>query len=152
MFFIYKITNSINKKTYVGATSQSVIKRFAGHKSEQTDLSKDIKKYGDDNFKIETLVKTKNKKEAQELEKQYIVKFDCIENGYNKVLRSNLRITKPSELKRHCVVLDDEAIQQAKEISEHYSGTKNVSLGVRLALNIVKDLDEEVKKKVANGE
>ena len=52
---IYQITNSINKKTYVGKTIKSLEKRFASHintsnSGSQAHLHRAIRKYGKDNF------------------------------------------------------------------------------------------------------
>lgn len=60
-------------------------------------------------------------------------------------------MSNKTTLKRHCIIIDEQCIEYAKAISKSRSGSENISLGIRLAINIVKDLDEEVKKKVGNG-
>jgi len=59
---IYQITNSINKKRYIGKTSKSIEERFARHlKSSRLGgpwaISRAIRKYGEKQFKIELKVK-----------------------------------------------------------------------------------------------
>lgn len=59
--FIYKITNIITKKLYVGQTKRSIQRRFKSHISEanrnlyDTYLHRSIRKYGKENFTIELL-------------------------------------------------------------------------------------------------
>jgi group I intron endonuclease len=64
MAFIYKITNNINEKFYIGFTSQKNPKlRFNQHlssarskKSNNQPIIRAIKKYGEDNFSFEILL------------------------------------------------------------------------------------------------
>jgi len=59
--FIYKITNVITQKLYVGQTKRSIQRRFKSHISEanrnlyDTYLHRSIRKYGKENFTIELL-------------------------------------------------------------------------------------------------
>ncbi len=59
IFSIYKITNTINNKSYVGFTSQAVNKRWNNHISDSRKSSRAfpaaVRKYGKDNFVVETL-------------------------------------------------------------------------------------------------
>ena len=62
MAFIYKITNDVNEKVYIGKTLRSVEKRWKEHiqdsKREHTEnrpLYRAMNKYGIDNFHIETI-------------------------------------------------------------------------------------------------
>lgn len=61
--FIYKITNIINSKIYIGQTSKSIEERWKGHKFHKgcTALHNAIKKYGENNFKIDILCIELNK-------------------------------------------------------------------------------------------
>ena len=58
---IYKITNLVNNKIYIGQTRQNYEQRFIQHKSRartgssQHKLARALRKYGDDNFIIEPL-------------------------------------------------------------------------------------------------
>ena len=57
---IYKITNLINNKIYIGKTKKDIETRFKEHLQNaindcQYNLSKAIRKYGIDNFNIEMI-------------------------------------------------------------------------------------------------
>lgn len=84
---VYKITNIVNDKLYVGQTKTSMAKRFTSHKCESKNerydnkLYEEMRKYGTENFKVESLseIKTSTRDELREmlnvLEKQYIEKL-----------------------------------------------------------------------------
>lgn len=62
MAIIYKITNTLNGKFYIGQTIQSLIKRFNGHKTDarvnnktNQSLHNAIRKYGFENFICEEI-------------------------------------------------------------------------------------------------
>lgn len=60
--YIYKLTNKINGKFYVGMTTKSVARRMKEHvknsKSGKTLIQKAIRKYHAENFCIETIEET----------------------------------------------------------------------------------------------
>jgi len=88
MFIIYKITNHINGKKYIGQT-QNIKNRWNSHKYGNPDqmnneLYKDIKKYGITNFKIKKISFSKTQKKAYKKEIYFIKKFNTQSpNGYN---------------------------------------------------------------------
>lgn len=86
--FIYKITNKINGKIYIGQTIRSVGERFFEHsnktKSKKSILSSAIQKYGKEKFKIEEIDGANSLSELNYLETHYIYKFNTLApNGYN---------------------------------------------------------------------
>jgi hypothetical protein len=89
---IYKITNSINNKVYIGSTITSIEKRFEGHlvdcDNQKGKLYKAMVKHGKQNFKIELLtsVKVADHSELFELETAIIKKYDSIVSGYNSIV------------------------------------------------------------------
>lgn len=92
MGFIYKVTNNLNQKVYIGKTSETVQKRFKEHLNEcQTQKSygrpfhQALIKYGVENFSIEILEEAPID-ELNEKEKFYIKKYDSYFNGYNATL------------------------------------------------------------------
>jgi group I intron endonuclease len=86
---IYKITNLVNQKIYIGLTTCSLRERWLGHihcvKSDQRHLYCSMRKYGIDNFKIEQIDETDDYQELGRLEAYYIEKFNSRnpDVGYN---------------------------------------------------------------------
>lgn len=83
---IYKITNNVNGKIYIGQTIRTLEERFTEHKRNKKSLiSKAFKKYGIENFTIEQIDTAESIDELNELEFKYIREYDCITpNGYNQ--------------------------------------------------------------------
>lgn len=83
---IYKITNNVNGKIYIGQTIRTLEERFAEHKrSKKSLISKALNKYGIENFTVEQIDAAKTIEELNELEFKYIKEYDCITpNGYNQ--------------------------------------------------------------------
>lgn len=89
--YIYKITNNINNKEYIGQTIRDPSIRFKEHiKKQKFALGGAIKKYGIDNFQLEILKKINcdSKEELinklNELEIKYISKYNTnVPFGYN---------------------------------------------------------------------
>jgi len=85
---IYKVTNLINGKCYVGQTRTSLKERWKGHckpSKSKSILTQAILKYGKDNFKIEILVDNISCfKILDSLEVYYIaIEGTMVPNGYN---------------------------------------------------------------------
>jgi group I intron endonuclease len=66
---IYRITNVVNSKFYIGKTSKTVGERFQrhcyNHQNQNTYLYKAMRKYGVDNFIIEILEETDSPNERE---------------------------------------------------------------------------------------
>jgi group I intron endonuclease len=85
---VYKITNKLNGKSYVGITTKSIHERFQAHLDRsvksRSAIQKAIKKYGKENFIIEELDSALNKTELYEKEVYWIAKLDTFNcYGYN---------------------------------------------------------------------
>ena len=91
MIGIYKITNLINNKVYIGQ-SWNIEKRWYAHRSREFNnhLNHSIKKYKINNFSFEVIQELDASIATQELlnslEQKYIQEFESInpEKGYNK--------------------------------------------------------------------
>lgn len=82
--FIYKITNKVNNKSYIGQTRYTVEFRWRQHqhKKDNTYFHNAIHKYGIENFTVETLEEC----EVEDLNNREIfniAKYDTFKNGYN---------------------------------------------------------------------
>lgn len=84
---IYKITNKVNGKSYIGQTRYTIEFRWRQHqhKKDNTYFHNAIKKYGIDNFSIEVLEEC-NVEDLNSREIFYIAKYDTFHNGYNLTL------------------------------------------------------------------
>ena len=82
---IYKITNKLNGKVYVGQTTRPLTERFREHaKCKKTIIGKAIRKNGKKNFAIEVLEECASQEQLNECEIFWIAHFDCkAPNGYN---------------------------------------------------------------------
>ena len=90
MAYIYKITNTLNGKMYIGKTEQTIEKRFQQHcHDSQRDgmsnrpLYKAMRKYGVEVFSIEEIEQTDN---PEEREIYWIEFYGTFKNGYNATL------------------------------------------------------------------
>lgn len=87
---IYKATNLINDKIYIGLTTKSLEHRISVHKKDSKRLNtyfyQAIRKYGFENFKWEVVDTAITMEELEEKERYYIKlygSFDNKEIGYN---------------------------------------------------------------------
>lgn len=82
---IYKITNKISGKCYIGQTINRVSNRFYRHKNDSSfPIGKAIKKYGITNFDFEIICSTWNRENLNALERYFISHYNSISpNGYN---------------------------------------------------------------------
>lgn len=103
MAYIYKITNKINNKIYIGQTIRTIEKRWKQHlyrceeKNDNNYLYNAMKKHGKENFYIEEIEKCKDE-DRFERETYNIIKYNSMyPNGYNIIL-SQQSSDYPSEL------------------------------------------------------
>lgn len=128
MGYIYKITNLINNKIYIGQTIRDVQIRWKEHlrSKDEAPIHKAIRKYGKEAFKIEIIEECENIL-LNEREQYYINKFNSYNGhiGYNATLGgdSNKKIvdwvkSHPEEVKKHLDKIRPKAIQKFKENPE----------------------------------
>ena len=106
MYSVYKITNLINGKLYIGQTIQKVSYRWYDHKCIKKSkninvLRSAIKKYGVDNFKVEVIEENLTSSEANKLEIKLIKQLNTLApNGYNLASGGkNFRHSKITKIK-----------------------------------------------------
>ena len=85
---IYKITNSINNKVYIGQTIRALNKRWWEHKKDsetsELPLYRAMRKYGLENFTIEEIGGANSQSELNYVELHHIYLLNSIyPNGYN---------------------------------------------------------------------
>jgi len=87
---IYKSTNQINGKSYIGQTIQNLSKRASNHKYDSFNRNRNlpfhnaIKKYGFENFIWVVLEDCDNQEQLNEMEFHYIKQYNTLSpNGYN---------------------------------------------------------------------
>ena len=79
---IYKITNKVNGKVYIGQTTKSLKERFKAHldssrctsEADHIHLYQAMNKYGTENFYIEKICDADTKEQLNKLEIFYIKK------------------------------------------------------------------------------
>ena len=90
MIGIYKITNTVNNKVYIGQ-SIDIMRRWRQHKQSfesltgQRKLIQEVKQYGKDNFTFEIIEECKIE-ELDVKERKYIALFDSYKNGLNMTI------------------------------------------------------------------
>lgn len=139
--YIYKITNLVNGKVYIGQTTKSIPKyRFSAHISESkrkghhTPLHASMKHHGCDNFFFKTIIRCNNQKQLDAAEQMCIRLFrsHISQGGYNLEWGGYGRGKTSEEIK--------------KKISENrkgkFTGFHNPNFGNKLS--------EEARKRISN--
>lgn len=129
MYIIYKITNKINNKIYIGFTQKSARNRFNQHcyisknpnNKSFSILHKAIKKYGKQNFLYETVYMNNNKDDVLSKEDVFINYYNSlVPNGYNVAKGGNI---PPSWLGKKHKNISKEKISKA--LTLYYSNPEN---------------------------
>ena len=103
---IYKITNKLNGKVYIGQTIKSLKERFEKHCWGTTEkdqyhlnmaIKKAIRKYGKENFTIELIEEVETTK-LDEREVYWISFYDSYNKGYNCTLGGQNGATRSTKL------------------------------------------------------
>ena len=87
--YIYKITNIVNGKVYIGQTIRPVKDRFHRHICDainhtiDTHLTRAINKYGKENFVWEIIDTAESREELTQKEEYWIRFYDACHKGYN---------------------------------------------------------------------
>lgn len=88
--YIYKITNLVNDKVYIGQSIRDVQQRFTRHINDalnnklDTHFARAIRLYGKDNFTIEIIDTAETQDELNRKEQYWIRYYDSIHRGYNE--------------------------------------------------------------------
>lgn len=135
MSSIYKITNIITNKNYIGYTSRSIARRFYEHKWEalnredscnNSHLYASMRKYGTDCFIIEELFNFKEDEyNWKELEQYYIQKYNTLSpNGYNLLIGGDMPPIHYGDFNSKTKISD-------RELNNLYNDLKNINLSYK---------------------
>jgi hypothetical protein len=125
-YLIYKHTNKINGKSYIGQTSQKATRRWRngyGYK-ESPIFYAAIKKYGFDNFSHEILEENIATKALANQREQYWIAYyhtwiyDPLCNGYNSTVGGNANNTTALQKRVFQLDIDNNIIAEFKSISD----------------------------------
>jgi group I intron endonuclease len=155
---VYKITNILNNKSYVGITRKTLAERFEAHCNraniEKSAVQKAIKKYGKENFTITEIDIAISKEDLFNKEIYWIKTLDTLKNGYNlttggegiiemtqeikdKISKSKKGVPNP-KLKGRII-----SVKQRLMISKKFNGKKvkltNIKTGEEIILNWVNE-------------
>ena len=124
--YVYKIINTLNKKSYIGIT-KNIESRFNFHKTRynknskteyiEKPLYKAFRKYGIENFKFLVLYVDVTLEEAKSKEVELIKKFKTLthENGYNVTRGGDWR-SNSGENNNTTKLTEDEVLDIRKQI------------------------------------
>ena len=123
---IYKITNKINGKAYIGQ-SRKIEQRFHEHIYANTSslIHKAIIKYGQNNFTFEILEEC-SAEELNEKEIYWIKYYDTYENGYNLTLGGDTGYLYDPQAIYNDYLLTNSIAQTAKNIGCHETTVRTI--------------------------
>ena len=136
--YIYKITNKINSKCYIGQTTRSVKVRWLEHtkyhltaRSHCRKLANALRKYGIDEFIVEVIDTAISVEELNDKEVYWVQFYDSINNGYNLVVGGDNKLIsdetrqKLSESGKGRV----QSLETREKIASAQRGNKNHNFG-----------------------
>lgn len=101
MAIIYKVSNDINDKVYIGKTIKTIEERWwqhtNSHINDGTHFHRAILQYGKEHFRIEIIEDNVKEDELDQREKYWIAYFNSYENGYNSTLGGDGMLLFPKE-------------------------------------------------------
>lgn len=140
--FIYKITNKINGKSYIGQTIQNVKERFYQHcatKCNQAVLNmvihKAINKYGKSNFTVEVIEEVESTN-LNDRERYWIKYYDSYNNGCNSTKGGQDGIKLFKNLDTKSIVREYKSGKSLREIGRLFNVDKQTIKDLLVRNNI----------------
>ena len=144
--FIYKITNLINGKIYIGQTVHPN-KRWIEHKYKARNeldnypIHLAIKKYGEENFSFEVLEETEN---YDEREKELIKQYNSLcPNGYNVAIGGNSLVMYGENHPRN-TISNENVLNIIKELQDNKLTDRAIAQKYNTTDKIVADINHGI--------
>lgn len=147
---VYKVTNNINGKIYIGKTSNSLDGRKAQHlrdsKKSKFKFHRALKKYGYENFLWEVVFECHSEQELNLKEIELIQNYNSFKNGYNMTLGGEGQLgNTPSEKTRSIWSL------QRKGVVPWNKGKKNLNSARYNKIKLSKEEINESRRRALKG-
>lgn len=139
--FIYKITNRVNNKVYIGQTHFTIEHRYKQHiknfniEHRQQPLYKAFAKYGIENFSVEMVEEVECEK-LNEREIYWIAYYDSFRNGYNATLGGNGQLYQWTDSQYEEIKSLYLSGFTTKKIAELFNVSAYTIIGILKSLNI----------------
>lgn len=150
---IYKITNKLNNKVYIGQTQKPFEDRIRQHVQEAQRgggyyIHAAIRKYGWENFTAEVIAETNNLDTLNELEIFYIQKYNSDQIGYNLAPGGYSNCMSSDKVKCH-----HDAIMRSPEVRAKISATMKARIAEKggISDDHRKHVSEGLKQFYASG-
>lgn len=160
MWLLYRITNNLNGKVYIGQTV-NVKERWLRHKRFSESISEKsqyvhraIAKYGIDNFTFEIIATTLTGESATETENVLMVQYKSLDSQFGYNLKASAEYGGHSEESKQ--KLRESALKQFAEKGHPATGKKRSEeqlVGIREALSKIdrSDISDETRKKMSES-
>lgn len=140
--FIYKITNRLNGKSYIGQTIQDVKERFYQHCATNCShtvlnmaIHKAIFKYGKPNFTLEVIEEVEYDN-LNDREKYWIEYYDSYKNGYNSTIGGQNGYKPFKDLNTEFVIKEYEQGKSLRAIGKLFNVDKQTIKDLLIRNNI----------------
>lgn len=161
MHTIYKITNIITNKLYIGQTSKSIDDRFKRHKrcaerKVNRYLYDSMNHHGYDKFIVTLLEEVETKEQADEREKYWIKTLDTLfPNGYNMTTGGgggNTILLMTDEQKKDLYARQANSRRGRKMSDEFREKMSKIHKGKEISQTQREQISATLKRKYASGE
>ena len=156
MAYIYKITNKINNKCYIGKTLKTIEERWKEHCKDYLRRSKEkrplysaMKKYGIENFKVEEIEQC-SESIVNEREKYWIEYYSSFKNGYNATLGGDGKAYIDRDLVVSIYNKLQNITETAKQLNIHPDSVHNILKDKQIQIKSNEDIAKEKLGKIVH--
>ena len=156
MAYIYKITNKINNKCYIGKTLKTIEERWKEHckaylrrSKEKRPLYSAMKKYGIENFKVEEIEQC-SENIVNEREKYWIEYYSSFKNGYNATLGGDGKAYIDRDLVVSIYNKLQNITETAKQLNIHPDSVHNILKDKQIQIKSNGDIAKEKLGKIVH--